>query len=169
MALEPMETPRRSVPKKTLVGLIGATAAALATASVTTWEGKRNDPYRDIVGIPTVCYGDTANVTMGKRVSNAECDARLESQMMAHAEPVLRCTPGLLGRPAPLAAAVSFAYNIGPSAYCRSSTARAFNAGNYRAGCDAMLRWNMAGGKVVRGLQRRREAERAICLKDVGE
>jgi lysozyme len=68
-------------------------------------------------------------------------------------------------RPNQLAASVSLAYNIGTTAFCRSTVARRFNAGQWKAGCDAFLMWDRAGGRKVRGLTRRREAERAICLR----
>ena len=116
------------------------------------------------MGIPTVCWGDTKNVQMGKRQTDAQCDDRLERQLIAHARPVLACTPQLAGHPAQLAAAVSLAYNIGTGAYCGSTVARRFKAGDWRGGCEAMLAWNRAGGRVVAGLVRRRQAERAICL-----
>lgn len=154
-----------------LVAVIGASAAAILTPLVATWEGKRNDPYHDIAGILTVCYGDTHGVVPGKRVTDAECSERLERQLIEHARPVLKCTPGLRDRPEALAAAVSLAYNIGPAGYCRSSVARRFNAGNIRGACDAFLLWNKAriGGRLqpVRGLTNRRSAEREICLRSV--
>ena len=37
-------------------------------------------------------------------------------------------------------------------------------AGDLPGACDALLMWNKAGGKVVKGLTKRREAERALCL-----
>jgi len=45
--------------------------------------------------------------------------------------------------------------------------ARKANAGDLRGACDALLLWNKAGGQVVRGLDRRRQAERALCLRGV--
>lgn len=145
--------------------LVGFAAAAIATATVQRWEGREHVPYRDIVGIWTVCDGDTKGVVPGRRETEAQCDARLERQLVAHAAPVLSCTPRLQARPQQLGAAISLAYNIGPTAYCRSSVDRRFDAGDWRGGCDAFLKWNKAGGRVVRGLVNRRAAERAICLK----
>ncbi len=149
----------------TLAGLIGASAASLLLAGLTTWEGKRNVGYLDIVGVPTACMGDTVNVVVGKVYSDAECQARLDKQALAHTAEVLRCTPGLRGRDNQLIAAGLLAYNIGGPAYCRSTVARQFNAGRWRAGCDAFRLWNRAGGRVVRGLVNRRAFEREICLK----
>lgn len=156
-----------------LIALVGAATAVIVTPLVSRWEGKENDPYYDIAGILTVCYGDTKDVERGRRYSDAECAERLERQLVAHAQPVLRCTPGLQGKPEALAASISLAYNIGPTAYCRSTVARRFNAGNIRGGCDAFMMWNKARVKgrlqPVRGLTNRRNDERTICLRSVGK
>ena len=146
-----------------LIALIGAAAAAILVPTVGRWEGKSNDPYRDIAGIYTVCYGET-RVAM-RRYSDAECSTMLSDGLADFAAPVLRRNPTLRGRPNQLAAAVSLTYNIGGGAYARSSVARHFSAGQWRQGCDAFLHWNRAGGRVVNGLTRRREAERLLCLK----
>jgi lysozyme len=123
--------------------------------------------YADIVGVWTICDGDTLGVRRGMVETEAGCAARLERQLVAHAKPIIACVPGLAGqgRENQLVASVSLAYNIGTSGFCRSTIARRFNAGNWRGGCDAMLMWNKAGGRPVRGLTLRRERERAICLK----
>jgi hypothetical protein len=42
-----------------LIAVVGACAAAIMTPLVAGWEGKRNDPYLDIVAVQTVCYGKT--------------------------------------------------------------------------------------------------------------
>lgn len=150
-----------------LVAIVGAASAAVLVPLVQSWEGRELKPYRDIVGVWTVCDGDTKNVTPGKVATEAECDARLERQLIAHAAPVLKCTPSLKDKPNALAASASLAYNIGTAAYCRSTVDRRFDAGNIAGACDAFLSWRFAGGKEVRGLLNRRKAERAICLRDV--
>lgn len=141
----------------------GSAAAALLISLVAGFEGKRNDPYFDIVNRATVCYGET-RVQM-RRYSDAECDDMLADGLADFAAPVLKRNPELAGHPAQVAAATSLAYNIGSDAYARSTVARRFSAGNWRGACDAFLSWNRAGGRVVPGLVRRREAERAICLR----
>lgn len=153
-------------PVKTLVAVIGAAAAAILTPLVMTWEGNEPTAYRDIVGIWTICYGDTKDVTPGAKETPEQCKARLERQLIAHAEPVIRCTPSLKDKPHALAAASSLAYNIGTAAYCKSTADRRFDAGDIKGGCDAFTAWRFAGGKEVKGLLNRRNAERAICLKD---
>ena len=148
---------------KKLIALVGAGAAAIMMPLVGDWEGKRNDPYVDIVGIPTVCYGET-RVKM-RRYSDVECDAMLADALADFAAPVLKRNPELKGRDAQLAAATSLAYNIGPQAYAGSTVAKRFSARDWRGACDAFLMWNRAGGKAVQGLTNRRRAERTICLR----
>lgn len=186
--LQPAEQPRRA-PKSPLVALVGASAAiALATMIPKDESGRTvkatvsedgtllvdhvRGPqylaaYADIVGVWTICDGDTKGVRPGMVETQAGCTARLERQLVAHARPIMQCVPGLAakGRENQLVASVSLAYNIGTSGFCRSTIARRFNAGNWRGGCDAMMMWNKAGGRPVRGLTLRRERERALCLR----
>ncbi|MDR2075625.1 MAG: lysozyme [Desulfovibrio sp.] len=157
--------------KKTLAAVVGAAAAAILLATVPEYEGEVLTTYIDPVGIATVCYGDT-DPTMafpGAAYTREECLRSLERQLIAHAEPVLACTPGLEGHPHQLAAAVSLAYNIGPAAYCKSTVARRFNAGDWPGACSAFAMWTRAGGKVLPGLVRRRADERRICETDLPE
>lgn len=157
----------KPVPKGPLAALIGTVAAAGLYMTIPEDEGTRYTAYQDIVGVWTICQGDTKNVRPGMVETPEGCRKRLESQLLAHAGPVMTCTPRLAepGRDYQRWAAVSLAYNIGTGAYCRSSIDRAFDAGQWRAGCNAILKYNKAGGRVIRGLQLRRERERAICLK----
>lgn len=124
--------------------------------------------YLDIVRVGTICDGitriDGRPVRLGDKVTEARCAVLLEEELVNHAKGVIKCTPGLYGRTNQVFPAVSLAYNIGVGGYCRSSVDRHFDAKNWKQGCDAFLMWNKAGGKVVNGLTRRRQRERAICL-----
>lgn len=181
--------PPRKPGKKTLAGVIGSIGAAAAlfvlvpkeesgrqvkatvnadqTITVTHVAGRQYlDAYLDIVKVPTACDGITGpGVRMGMRFTPAQCDAMLEEQLIAHAEPIIRCIPQLKGRTNQVAAAVSLSYNIGAAGVCGSSIARLWNAGQWRAGCDRFPLFNKAGGRVVTGLVNRRARERAICIQ----
>lgn len=157
MPIEPMEQPKSRLNRK-----VGAGAAVLLVGLVGAWEGKRNDPYKDIVGVPTVCYGET-RVQM-RRYSDAECKSMLADGLADFAGPVLARNPELAGHDYQLAAAVSLAYNIGSKAYTRSTVARRFSAGDWKGACDAFLMWSKAGGRTVQGLLNRRRDERRMCL-----
>ncbi len=183
-------TARRSTAKKTLSAVIGSVIGAAAlfvmvpaeesgrtvaatvnadqTIALRHVAGPRYlNAYLDIVKVPTACDGITKGVKLGQTYTPAQCDAMLEAELIAHAEPVIACVPALRGRGNQAAAAVSLAYNIGTSGFCRSTVARRINAGDWRGGCDAFLLWNKAGGRVVAGLVARRQRERALCMKDL--
>lgn len=148
--------------------VIGAGAAAIVTPLVQKWEGVEHDPYRDIVGVWTVCYGDTSNVGPSTPTQTPEqCLERLEVQLIAHAEPVLQCVPQLKDHSWQLAAAVSLTYNIGPKGFCQSTLAQQFRDGKWISACDGFAAWRKAGGRVVQGLVNRRAEERLICLTEV--
>lgn len=185
--IQPMTPPSGKAPKSPLVALVGAAAATMLAVTVAKDESGRKveatvtrdgalevkhvsgpqylRAYADIVGVWTICDGDTKGVRPGMVETEAGCQARLERQLVAHAAPVLKCVPGLKGRDNQLVASVSLAYNIGTGGFCRSTVARRFNAGDWRGGCDAMMMWNKAGGREVRGLTLRRQRERALCLR----
>jgi hypothetical protein len=62
-------------------------------------------------------------------------------------------------------ALVSLVYNIGQTAFSNSTLLKKLNAKDYQGAADQFLRWNKGGGKVMKGLVRRREAERALFLE----
>lgn len=133
--------------------------------------------YLDMVGVPTICDGLTRingqRVPRDLQLTEEQCAHYLEIELIAHAQGVMACTPGLALSDDPLAeaarqgprfAAVSLAYNVGVGGYCGSTAARRFNAGNLHGGCEALTWWNKAGGRVVRGLVARRQREFAVCV-----
>lgn len=156
-----------------LAAIVGVVAATSLFATIPKEEGVEYKAYRDIAGIWTVCAGDTADVRLGLIETPEGCRQRLEKQLVAHAKPVMACTPALAepGRDYQRAAAVSLAYNIGVGAYCRSTADKRFDAGDWRGGCNAFLSWDKArvGGvlRPVLGLTKRRAREREICLRGI--
>lgn len=158
---------KRQIAAGTSVGaaFIGL-AILIAGPVIEQWEGTRTSPYKDVVGIATVCTGET-RVEM-RRYTPAECKVMLERTLDNDFAPaVLKAVPAIQDRPYQYAAAISLTYNIGPAAFARSTVARRFNAGDWKGGCDAFLSWVMAGGKRVQGLVNRREAERKLCLTNL--
>jgi GH24 family phage-related lysozyme (muramidase) len=132
-------------------------------AFVGGFEGRSLVAYRDIVGIATICDGDTKNVRMGMKATHEECDERTVRRLIEHEDGMLRCLKVDLPD-GPRLAFLSMTYNVGVAAFCNSTLLRKANAGDIRGACNELPRWNRAGGKEVRGLTRRRLAEQAICL-----
>lgn len=148
---------------KKSMGIAGG-VAALGCVLVGGFEGLKLVVYRDIVGVPTACYGETRGIRIGQKFSKPECDAMLMKGLDQFGDGIERCVPSLKTAPAQrYVAHLSLAYNVGVSAYCKSSVARLQNAGHDLAACDGFLKWNRAGGMEVRGLTRRRAQERDWC------
>lgn len=144
----------------------GAGVAALAVSIIGGFEGMRTVAYQDVVGVWTICAGETLNVRRGMTMTIPACNAMLLRRLDEFADGVERCVPSAKDMPAArYVSHVSIAYNIGIGGYCKSSIARLTNAGYVRAGCDALMKYNRAGGVVFPGLTRRRAAERELCLR----
>lgn len=156
---------RATTQRRGLVALVGAMAAAALMTITPVWEGTKLTTYRDLGGVLTYCTGATENAQWGKTYSPDQCRAQLDRDLERHAAGIARCVPLASMTDGQKVAFVDAAYNIGVSAFCGSSMARRANAGDMVGACDALLMWNKVGGKVVRGLTLRRQAEREICLR----
>lgn len=151
--------------KARLVAMVGAASAAILTTQVPKFEGMVLRGYKDPIGIVTACAGNTRSAVLGRAYTPEECQQLLADDLVAHAEPVLKCTP-ILARPeyvGPRSAAISFTFNVGAGNYCSSTMARKFNAGDFIGACAELSKWTRAGGKELPGLVTRRATERAIC------
>lgn len=142
----------------------GTAAGAFLILLVGGFEGLSLVAYKDPVGILTVCYGETAGVRPGDRHTLAECKDMLAGSLKKYIVGVSECVKVYLPDKR-YAALVSFAYNLGVYTACRSSVVRLINEGKTRQGCDALLKYNRAGGIPWSGLTRRRQQERALCLE----
>lgn len=143
-----------------------AALMAAAVALVGAWEGLRTVAYRDVVGIPTVCFGETRGVKMGDRYTVEQCKVMLGDALVEFETGMRRCLRDPDSIPdKTYTAFLSLSYNIGTGAFCGSTLVRLANAGNLEAACNQLPRWNRAGGRVVRGLTNRRADELRICLE----
>lgn len=136
------------------------------------FEGLRLKAYKDAVGVWTIGYGTTAAAGLGIEpkagmfITEAEAESLLAEGLERFAASI---RPKIT---APIndnefGAFLSLSYNIGPGAFAKSSALRKFNAGDKAGAADAILLWNKAGGKVLAGLKRRREAERELFMSPV--
>lgn len=157
-------------PKRTSRLAKGSGLLAAAIALVGAWEGVRTVAYKDIVGVPTVCFGETRGVKMGDRYTMDECRAMLGDGLIEFEAGMRKClTRPDAVPPKAYVAFLSLSYNIGTGAFCKSTVARKANEGDFRAACEAISAWNKAGGRVVQGLVNRRADERRICLSGLKE
>ena len=136
---------------------------ALCIACVGAAEGVRTVAYRDPVGIPTICFGETKAVKLGDRLTIDQCKDMLAARVEEFGAGVDRCVTSVLP-PTRKAALVSFSYNVGINAFCGSTLVKKLNAGDVAGACNELNRWTRAGGIVLPGLVKRRAEEREMCL-----
>lgn len=134
---------------------------------ITSFEGLRLRAYDDGVGVWTIGYGHTQGVQPGDVITEGEAENLLQDDL----DDFERCVNQAVTVPISqhqFDALVSFTFNVGCGALRRSTLLRNLNAGGYpvTAIADQFLRWNRGGGRVLRGLTRRREAERALFLSE---
>ena len=108
---------------------------------------------------------------MGQEYSFEECSRSLNEHLYENARPVTICVKDFDKLPDKTKAAlVSMAYNIGPTAFCKSSVARYFNQGRQERGCERISEiYKTARGQALPGLERRRAYESAMCLRGLQE
>ena len=146
------------------IPIAGMILAAATLVGIATQEGYKSEAYIPVPGdVPTIDFGRTTGVKMGDKSNPVRgLQLLLDEVDTIYAQGVRTCVLVPLF-PWEFAAFVSLAYNIGVKAFCGSTVVKRVNAQDYQGACDAILMWNKAGGKVLRGLVNRRETEKAIC------
>ena len=134
-----------------------------------------NAPYLDSARVWTIGYGSTyypngTPVTGRDKPITREYAETIQRHVIAtDFEPVINdllkkeIASGFVNQNM-YDAIISLAYNIGVNGFKRSSVLRLLKQGDKFNASNAFLLWNMSGGKVLRGLVRRREKERKLFL-----
>lgn len=147
------------------------------------YEGCRNKPYLCPAHIWTIGYGhvlyqEQIRLPVANRKefplrmednrvwSKDEINKLFETDVGTFERGVLRLVPGVVGRQGAFDALVSFAFNAGLGNLQRSQIRMRANRGDWQGAADALMDWTKGGGKVLPGLVKRREAERALFLSD---
>lgn len=151
---------------KRLAGVAGV--AALAATIIIPFEGTELDSYRDAVGKWTICHGHTLTAGPGQTATPEQCAALLHSDM-GDALTAVDSQVTIDIHQKTRAALVSFVFNVGGGALAGSTLLRKLNRGDIEGACNELPRWVYAGGKRLRGLVRRRAAEREMCLEGVAD
>lgn len=137
-------------------------------ALIKQFEGCKLTAYQDSVGVWTIGYGwtqpvDGKPIRAGMTIKQETAERLLKTGLASYESDVSRLVKVGLTQ-GQFDALVSFTYNLGARSLSTSTLLRKLNAGDYAGAADEFLRWNKAGGKVLNGLTRRREAERALFL-----
>jgi lysozyme len=157
-----------------------AAVAGLAAVFIPHWEGMDLTVKHfsfDPAGVYTVCNGitnldpDYAWIRPGMKFTSAQCSEAFQKVLPKYYGPLTICIPSLATMPPHRQTAIlSGGYNLGPARICNGDVARYLNAGNIKAGCEAMGAYIKAAGKVLQGLKNRRFdpkwGEIAWCLRE---
>ena len=130
------------------------------------FEGCELKAYKCPAGVWTIGYGHTKGVQPGDEWSEDHADHMLQVELEEYEGYVDKYVTAPLGQNQ-FDALVSWTYNLGGGNLSASTMLKVLNAGEYDEVPNQMLRWNKAGGKVLEGLTRRRQAEGDMfCGKD---
>jgi lysozyme len=137
-------------------------------ALIKKFEGLELEAYKCAAGVWTIGYGHTKGVSEGDMWTEAEADEALKHELKefeGYINDLVTC---------PLSqnqfdALVSWVYNLGPANLKASTLLKRLNAGDYADVPNQLKRWNKAGGKVLEGLIRRREAEALLFQNSIWE
>jgi len=132
------------------------------------FEGFYASPYLCPAGVPTIGYGSTYYAD-GRMVTLddpplTEPEARhllMDTLRRVYAAGVIQASPVLIRYPQIWGAMTDFAYNLGVPRYRASTLRKRVEAEDWPATQRELMRWTRAGGRVLKGLVRRREAEAA--------
>ena len=122
------------------------------------FEGCKLTAYQDSVGVWTIGYGHTKGVYDGMTITQDQAEQMLLSELEENEGYIENMVTVPLTQNQ-FDALVVWIYNLGPTNFRNSTLLKELNAGNYNAAGQEITRWNKAGGKVLAGLVKRREAE----------
>lgn len=122
------------------------------------FEGCELEAYKCPAGVWTIGYGHIKGVKEGMTITEHQAEEMLKSELNEYEGYINNLVTVELNQNQ-FDAMVSWVYNLGGGNLKASTLLKVLNAGNYAGVPEQMLRWNKAGGKVLEGLTRRRQAE----------
>ena len=127
-------------------------------------EGCRLRPYQCSAGVWTSGIGHTAGVTPARDITEREAATNLVADVLGTERRLAVCAPVEMPQHV-YDAVVSFAFNVGTGAACRSTLVYLLNEKKWQQACDQLPRWVYVRGVKSTGLENRRQREREYCLK----
>lgn len=132
--------------------------SAEGLALIKKFEGCELEAYKCSAGVWTIGYGHTKGVEEGMTITKDQAEEMLLEELVEYEKAVEEAVHNQLDQ-CMFDALVSWTYNLGPTNLNNSTMLKVLNAGEYDEVPAQIKRWNKAGGKVLEGLIRRREAE----------
>ena len=142
--------------------------SAEGVALIKKFEGCELDAYRCSADVPTIGYGHTQGVKDGDTITQEEADQMLVDDLEEFEGYVTNLVEAELTQNE-FDALVAWTFNLGPTNLKSSTLLKRLNGNNKLDVPYQMKRWNKAGGQVLDGLVRRREAESLLFLGEPWE
>ena len=135
---------------------------------IKNFESLQLDAYLDPIGIPTIGYGitkiDGQPIQMGTTITEEQADFHLRHEVEKFEKAVNQYVTVKLTQNQ-FDALICFTYNLGSGNLLKSTLLKKLNQGDYKGASEEFEKWNMAGGRALAGLTRRRIAERDLFLQ----
>lgn len=145
--------------------LAALTLSASALVGIAVHESYRGSAYLPTPSdVPTIGFGSTDGVQMGDKITPERALVKLLADADRFQRDLKACVGDVPMHQHEWDAVVSWAYNVGTGAACRSTLVRKLKAGDYPGACAELLKWDKQGGMVLRGLTIRRQAEYKTCM-----
>ncbi len=161
---------RQAIVVAAIVLLLLISNKVSAEKIIAQFEGLRLKAYQDTAGVWTIGYGTTKNPDTGQKIKEGDTitKAKALDWLKKDTAAFKAGVEKLVKVPVndnQLAALTSLAYNIGLTAFSRSTLLRYLNSNVAKEQVAAQfLRWNRSGGQIVRGLTIRRKLESDLFL-----
>lgn len=161
---------------KTRIAIAVAALSAVGLVGVVNLEGYTDRAVIPVKGDkPTLGFGTTEGVKMGDTTTPPQALARALADVQKFEAALKQCVHVPLHQHE-YDAFVSFSYNVGSTAFCRSTLVKKLNAGDYPGACRELLRWNYYQGKncslpenarLCGGIAKRRQEEYRRCMGEL--
>ena len=122
------------------------------------FEGCELKAYKCPAGVWTIGFGHIKGVQEGDVITQADAHNMLVEELDEY-EGYINDMVSVELNQDQYDAMVSWVYNLGGGNLKASTLLKVLNAGDYAGVPAQIMRWNKAGGKVLEGLTRRRQAE----------
>ena len=129
------------------------------------FEGCELNAYKCPAGVWTIGYGHIKGVSEGLSITQEQAEQMLLDELKEYENYINELVTVNLSQNQ-FDALVSWVYNLGPANLQSSTLLKVLNSGDYSGVPAQIERWNKAGGKVLEGLIRRREAESALFCEN---
>ncbi len=145
--------------------LASLSLSAAALVSIAVHEGYRSDAYIPVAGdVPTIGFGDTHGVKLGDKTDPIRALIKLSHHTENFQRDLKRCIGDIPMYQYEWDAIVSWSYNIGTGAACKSTLVKKLKMRDYSGACSELLRWNKFNGRELAGLSTRRQEEYRLCM-----